>query len=299
MTRVWNLLTGKLLLSMNHGENIRVTALAFKPARQIEEEGTRIWLSTNVGELLEIDVAAKRVVASNVEAHARKEVVRIHRSATEIWTLDSEGKLLVWPRGPSGSPDLSESVFVARVPRGHSSSVVVNRQLWLAIGKEINVYNPTKDLNNINFQLTLQPLSQPNVGDVASSTTVPGDPEHVYFGHSDGKVSFYSVSNLACVGVVNVSVYKISCLIGVGDYLWAGFTAGMVYVYDPRTQPWRVKKYWQAHSSPVAALVVDRSGIWKLSRLQVLSLGMDNCVGIWDGMLREDWLGMYHGIHTG
>lgn len=293
ITRVWNILTGKLLLSMSHGENIRVTALSFKPARQIEEEGTRLWLATNLGEIIEIDVASKRILASNVEAHARKEVVRIHRSATEVWTLDTEGKLYVWPPGPSGSSDLADGMLVARVPRGHNASLVINGQLWLAIGKEIHVFKPTTDPNNTNFQLTSQPLSQPHVGDIASCTTVPGDSEHVYFGHSDGKISYYSVDTLACVGVVNVSLYKIGCLVGVGDHLWAGFSAGMIYVYDPREQPWKVKKYWQAHQHPVAAVVADRSAIWKLDRLQVISLGMDNSISIWDGMLREDWLGMF------
>lgn len=277
---------------MSHGENIRVTALAFKPARQIEEEGSKIWLSTNIGELLEVDVASKRIVASNTDAHARKEVIRIHRNATEVWTLDTEGRLLVWPSDSLGSPDLSECVFVARVPRGHSASLVTNNQLWLATGKEINVYQPTANPDNSNFQLTPQPLSQSHVGDVASCTTIPGDPEHVYFGHADGKISCYSVKTLTCVGVVNVSVYKIGCLVGVGDHLWAGFSVGMVYVYDPRTQPWKIKKYWHAHQHPVATMVVDRSGIWKLDRLQVVSLAMDNSIGIWDGMLREDWLGM-------
>jgi WD40 repeat protein len=93
--------------------------------------------------------------------------------------------------------------------------------------------------------------------------------------------------------VVNVSVYKINCLGFVGDYLWAGYKTGMIYVYDTKTNPWTVKKDWRAHDSPVCGFVLDTSSVWTINRLQVTSLGTDNCIRIWDGMLEDDWLGMF------
>ena len=49
----------------------------------------------------------------------------------------------------------------------------------------------------------------------------------------DGRVStIYAKKGFECLGVVNVSLYKISSLVGVGDYLWAGYSTGIVYVYD-------------------------------------------------------------------
>jgi endonuclease/exonuclease/phosphatase family metal-dependent hydrolase len=76
----------------------------------------------------------------------------------------------------------------------------------------------------------------------------------------------------------------------VGDYLWAAYKTGMIYVYDVSTNPWTVKKDWQAHKSPVCGLLLDPSSVWTLNRLQVTSLGTDNFIRLWDGMLEEDWL---------
>lgn len=132
---------------------------------------------------------------------------------------------------------------------------------------------------------------QPNVGEVTAGTMISGQGDRIYFGHIDGKVTIYSCKDYSCMGVVNVSLYKISCLVGVGDYLWAGYNTGMIYVYDTRTQPWKVKKDWKAHEKTIAGILVDRTSIWKLDRLQVASLGTDNLIHIWDGLLEEDWLG--------
>jgi hypothetical protein len=37
--------------------------------------------------------------------------------------------------------------------------------------------------------------------------------------------------------------------------------------------------------------LADRTSIWKLDRFQVASLGTDTMLRIWDGMLKNDWLG--------
>jgi hypothetical protein len=77
---------------------------------------------------------------------------------------------------------------------------------------------------------------------------------------------------------------------GVGDFLWAGFKTGMVYVYDIRTKPWRALKDWQCSDGPVMDIVADLTSIWKNGRLQVVSLGNDNILRVWDGMLEDDTL---------
>jgi WD40 repeat protein len=87
-------------------------------------------------------------------------------------------------------------------------------------------------------------------------------------------------------------MYKINSLIGVGDYLWAAYNTGMVHVYDTRYSPWITKKDWRAHDNPVISLVADRSSFWTMDRSQILSLGADNVVRLWDGLLQDDWLGM-------
>jgi hypothetical protein len=115
----------------------------------------------------------------------------------------------------------------------------------------------------------------------------------VYLGHADGKVTIYSATDYSCLGIVNVSVYKINSLAMVGDYLWAAYKTGMIYVYDTSTTPWTVKKDWLAHQHPVCGLLLDPSSIWTVNRLQVVSLGTDNYIHLWDGMLEDDWLGTF------
>lgn len=290
-TRIWNLLTGKLILSMSHGEQVRITAVSFKPARQLEDDGLKVWLGTNWGELHELDIALKRVTAINEHAHSRREIVEIHRKTAEIWTRDNEGKLIVWPPEADGSPSLENGVLNGRVPRGCTTSIVVDDQLWLANGKALWIFRPSTNPDNHGFRVTQQSLSTPNAGEIISSAIVPNQPDRVYFGHSDGKISAFTRSNVQHLETINVNLYKVNCLVGVGDYLWAGYNTGMLQLYDTQTRPWTTKKRWLSHSQPIVSLIADQNSLWRLGRLQVVSLGIDNVIGIWDGLVEEDWLG--------
>jgi hypothetical protein len=290
ITRAWSLLTGEQLMSITHGDTIKVTALAFKPATGVEEEGQRIWLGTHTGELHEIDIPTESVVLTKSNAHKGFAITKIHRQASEMWSLDEDGKLLIWPAGDDGLPSLALSPHVCRVPKGAAFSIIVGKQLWIAYGREIWVFEQNTATRTAS-QVLDKPLMQANVGEVTAGTMITSQPDRIYFGHIDGKVTIYSTKDYSCLGIVSVSLYKISSLVGVGDYLWAGFNTGMIYVYDTTTHPWKVKKDWKAHEKTIAGILVDRTSIWKLNRLQVASLGTDNLIRIWDGMLEDDWLG--------
>lgn len=289
-TKAWDLTSGSVIMNLGHGEQTKVTALGFKPGATAEEEGLRLWMGTNFGDLYEVDIPTQSVISTKTSAHSRREVVKIHRHQNSMWTLDEGGSLYVWSPDRSGLPNIQGNPVSRRVPKGHTFSLVIDRKLWLATGKEIRVFSPESP--DADFTLTLQPLAQHNVGEVTSGAVISTQQDRVYFGHADGKVTIYSVNDFSCLGVVNVSVYKINTLAGAGGYLWAGYNTGMIYVYDTCTQPWRTKKDWQAHSLPVASILVDRSSVWKTGVLQVASIGMDNAVRVWDGLLEEDWLGL-------
>lgn len=290
LTRVWDISSGNQLMTMTHEETVKITSLAFKPGGKVEDEGKRLWLGTNSGEIQEVDIRAQNVVYTKNNAHTRREVIRIYRRQNEMWTLDDEGKLHVWPPDQDGLPNLQHNHTSFKVPRGHSFSLIISEQLWYATGKEIRIFQPSARSDK-TFQILKRPLNQPGVGDVTSGAVISGQLDRAYFGHTDGKVTIYSTKDYTCLGIVNVSVYKISSLAGAGNYLWAGYNTGMIYVYDTESNPWTVKKDWHAHENPVASIIVDRSSIWKLGRLQVASLGNDNTIRIWDGMLEDDWLG--------
>lgn len=290
LTRAWNLLSGDLLMSLTHGEGVKITSLAFKPGATADEEGLRLWLGTNYGEIQEVDLLTQNVVFTKSNAHARREIIRIYRHQNSMWSLDDEGKLHIWLPDDEGLPSLHYTPISHRVPKGHNFSMVIRDCLWLATGKELRVFRPSSN-NEASFFVTQHPLIQPHVGEVTSGAVISSQLDRVYFGHTDGKVTIYSTRDYTCLGVVNVSVYKINSLAGAGSYLWAGYNTGMIYVYDTRSQPWKVKKDWLAHGNPVANILMDRSSVWKLGRLQIASIGMDNAIRLWDGMLEEDWLG--------
>ena len=290
LTRAWDLSTGNAIMTLGHGDQTKVTAIAFKPGATAEEEGLRLWMGTNFGDLYEVDIRTQCVTSTKLSAHSRREIVKIYRYQHSMWTLDDGGNLHVWSPDKSGLLNVQGSPTMRRVPKGHTFSLVVHCRLWLATGKDIRVFSPGSK-SDTDFQLTSQPLSQQNVGEVTSGTVISSQHDRVYFGHSDGKVTIYSIVDFSCLGIVNVSVYKINALAGAGHYLWAGYNTGMIYVYDTRESPWRTKKDWHAHSNPVVNILVDRSSVWKSGVLQIASIGTDNAVRIWDGVLEEDWLG--------
>lgn len=289
ITKVWNFTTGEQLLHMEHRDNTKVTSIVFKPSPDVQHEGDRIWIGTNAGDIHEIDVPSQQVVKSKIAAHNRREVIRMYRYASELWTLDDGGELLVWKPDPKGMPSLDSQYNNWRVPKGHSFSIACGKQLWIAAGKEIRAFAPSA-LSDTEYQLTRSPLSQPGTGDVTAGATLNHRQELIYFGHSDGKVSIYNRRDFSCQAVVNVSVYRISCMAGVGEYLWAGYSTGMAYVYDTSTTPWMIRKDWKAHEKQMCSIVADSSAMWKIGRLNVVTLGLDNFLRIWDGMLQDDWL---------
>lgn len=289
VTRVWSIKTGETLLTLPQEDNVKCTAIAFKPAHDIVDEGKRLWLGTNIGEIQEVDIPSQRVVFTKSNAHPRREIIKLYRHASQLWSLDDEGKLHVWSAGSDGMPSLESIPQSFRVPRGHTFSIATGGLLWYATQKDIRVFQPSA-ATETSFQVLQRPLSQPNAGDVTSGAIMSSRPDLIYFGHADGKVSIYNKRDFTCQGVISVSVYKISSLAGVGDYLWAGYNTGMAYVYDTSVTPWRVKKDWLAHDHPICGIIADPSSIWKLDRYQVVSLGLDNMIRIWDGLLQEDWM---------
>lgn len=289
LTKAWSLRTGECLLYMAHGDNVRVTALVFKPAVDSEAEGKRVWLGTSIGEIHEVDIPSQSLVKTKLNAHPRREIIRMYRHAAQLWTLDDSGELNVWLPDANAMASLDSQCNNFRVPKGHTFSIVCGKHLWYATGKDIRVFNPSARSDS-EFQLLRQTLSQPGTGDIASGTTPSNNPDLIYFGHSDGKVTVYNRNDFSCQAVINVSMYKLSSLVSVGDFLWAGYNTGMTYVYDTSTTPWRVKKDWQAHERQICNIVADPSALWTMDGLHVVTLGTDNMLRIWDGLMEEDWL---------
>lgn len=290
LTRVWDSQNGDLVASFAHGEGIRGTAAVFKPGASVDEEGARLWIGNNMGELMELDVATQTIVATKPGAHGRSEIIKIYRHYNELWSLDEGGALHVWGPSEDGTPVLgSHPTQIYRVPKGHTFSMVVGGYLWHATGKDIRIYTPSVSGKG-QFQVLIRPLSQDSAGEVTAGTLMKSDPDKVFLGHSDGKVSVYSRQTMTCTGIFNVSTHKVNSLAAVGQNLWAAYNTGRICVYDTGRSPWSIKKEWHAHDNPVIKLVADASSAYQIDRVQVISLGADNMVRVWDGLMQDDWL---------
>ena len=285
-TRVFDMSTGEKLMEQSYGDTVKVLSVVFKPAQDVNSEGSRIWVGNNIGELHEIDVATQGLIATST-SHYRREVIQILRRRNDLWTLDDEGKLFVWRPDETGSPNLKYSHQAHRVQKGHTFSMVIRDQLWLATGKEIWVHKPG---NEATFDVLQNPLVQSDAKGVTSGCFANKDGGIAYFGHADGRVTIYSTKDYNCIGNVKVSNYKIVGLAFVGDRLWTAFRTGKIYVYETSSTPWQVKKVWQAHREQINGLLLDPSSIWTMQRLQVLSIGHDQYARLWDGLMEEDWL---------
>ncbi|KAI0515417.1 Endonuclease/exonuclease/phosphatase [Xylaria bambusicola] len=291
LTRVWNLHDGELTASFPHGEGIKSTCVTFKPGLNVNQEGLRVWIGNNIGEVMEADITTQSIAGSKTNIHARHEVIKIFRHYNEMWTLDEGGTLHVWGPDADGIPSLSTGPHQTyRLAKGHTFSIIVGEELWYATGKEIRIFAPTVD-GKSQVQVLMWPLVAEGAGEITSGAVTNSQPGKVYFGHSDGKVSIYSQKDFTCLSVLSISTYKINALAGVGNYIWAAYNTGKISIYDVSSAPWVVKKDWQAHNdSPALRLVADRAGYYRLGRQQILSLGADNVIRTWDGLLEDDFL---------
>ena len=276
-------------MSLAHTEGVKATAVSFKPGASVDAEGTILWIGTNIGEIMEVEVDTQRILQSKAGVHGRAEVIRIYRHLNELWTFDEGGTLHIWGPDADGAPNLSSQPHQSyKLPKVHTFSMVVGDELWHATSKTIRVFAPSLD-GSKPFQVLVRPLTADGAGDVSAGTQIKTQPGKV-FGHIDGKISVFSTADYSCLEVLSISSWKINALAGVGQYMWVGYNTGKICVYDISQTPWIMKKEWQAHDQPIIKMKADPASSYRLDRLQVVSLGGDNKVKAWDGLLQDDWL---------
>ena len=288
-TRVWNFSTEELVLEIAHGEGPKILAVAYKWVAHQHDQGQKIWLGNNIGDILEVDIAAGYVTRTISAAHARHEVIKIYRHTNGMWSLDDVGTLHVWTPDAEGNLTSDLPTETHRLPKGHATSTIVGDELWYATGKDIRVFHPSS-ADGKPFQVLQRALTEVSAGEILTSTTIKGQPDKVYFGHTEGKVTVWDVKTYTCLGVHSMNAFKANAMLGVGDYLWAGYSSGHIEVYDTTQAPWVMKKEWKAHDGPITGIVMDKSYAWKKDQLLVVSLGTDSKLKAWDGLLKDDFL---------
>jgi len=193
---------------------------------------------------------------------------------------------------------------VVRVADRQDFVKVIGGKLWMAAranqqviavpGVKAPVVRVFDVFETGNAVRNLTPME--HVGPVTSATIIPSQPGVVYVGHEEGFVTIWVLEAEdgfpRCLEVAKVSMSDVLCLEGVNDRLWAGGRSGMISAYDVTRKPWVVTNCWVAHPGlPVLKMAVDHHGIRMAGRLCVVSIGRDEQLRLWDGLLGVDWVG--------
>ncbi|KAH7903049.1 WD40-repeat-containing domain protein, partial [Hygrophoropsis aurantiaca] len=280
----------------------KVTAMEFRPAAEEKDRGFLLWLGTKEGHLFEIDIRTGCVVSTKLSAHGHT-VTNIIRYGRMMITVDDTGKVLIFDPSAGMSDDVSLTYTqprVFRIAEKQEFVKLIGGMLWTSARTEVNGTG-TNSVPVIRIYDIFSPgtigisvLPTQHVGAVTSGTLLPSHPDHLYLGHEGGFITIWDLAAEGipqCVEVMKVSASDVLSLEGVNNRLWAGGRKGMVSAYDVAQRPWVVTNCWSAHDGlPVMKLFVDPFAIEKTERLSVISIGRDEQLKFWDGLLGTDWI---------
>ncbi|KAJ3911009.1 hypothetical protein F5877DRAFT_73504, partial [Lentinula edodes] len=212
-------------------------------------------------------------------------ILYLFRYAGSMISVDEVGKVLIW----SSDPSTGDIKLLHHTPPGRSEQHGAGTLARTPIIRLYDLFNPA------STGKTVMPTE--HVGPVTSATIVPTHPEHVYFGHEEGYITIWSLEDVAtggayprCIEVMKVASTDVTSLEGINDRLWLGGRNGMITAYDIVPRPWIATNSWAAHPGlPVLQISADPFGIEKYRRLGVVSVGRDERVGLWDGLLALNW----------
>ncbi|KAI0730015.1 DNase I-like protein [Fomitopsis betulina] len=284
----------------------KVTAVEFRPTLNATDRGAFLWLGCKDGSLIELDIRSGTITAVKQVAHAHA-VTHMFRHGRAMVTMDDAGKVLVFAPEADSTDDVHLVYTPARVVRiadKQEFARLIGGQLWTSTrdpggggsaastsrGPIVRVYD-IFDPKSTGRSL----LPTEHLGAVTSGTILPSQPDKVYLGHEGGHVSVWTLVTKdglpLCEEVIKVSTSDVLSLEGVNDRLWAGGRIGTITAYDVVQRPWVATNSWQAHTKlPVLRLAVDTWSIEKLGRLTVYSVGRDEKLRFWDGLLGTQWV---------
>jgi hypothetical protein len=210
---------------------------------------------------------------------------------------------------------------------GIAWAFIMKNKVWISSGNGLKIYN-LDDPSGRPFSLT---PSSSAVGAMVCGTTMPSRPGRVYTGHEGGVICTWSCpigqdsaeeKAPSFVGATKVGVSDVLCLVGVNDRLWSAGRKGNITIFslpsigdlsklrygketkndmnkaserdeeECHGELWKVTNEFIAHvDAPVLSLLVDPFSIEKMGRLAIVSIGRDEQVKFWDGLLGTEWIG--------
>lgn len=303
--RIYDLTVSDSHLGMRslHMKDSKVTSLEFRPTKRAEDRGYFLWIGTKEGHLFEVDIRSGSLTGSKFAAHGHS-VTHIFRHGRSMITLDSNGKALIFTFDDNEDALLVHSQpRVFRIAEKQEFVTFLGGLLWTSTRADMTGTGPISKAPIIRVYDIFTPGSVGRsivpfeyVGAVTSGSALPSQPQNVYLGHEGGFISVWSIMTSdgipQCSEVMKVAISDVLSLEGVGERLWAGGRTGMISAYDVVPRPWLITNCWNAHSDlPVLRLAVDPFSIERVQRLCVFSVGRDEQVRLWDGLLGPDWIG--------
>ncbi|KAI0791003.1 DNase I-like protein [Abortiporus biennis] len=287
-------------------KELKITSMAFRSVIDETDGGRFLWLGLKEGHLIEVDVWAGVVTGMKFAAHGNP-ITHIFRYKWAMMSMDDGGKVLVYNSDPDNREDVALPNSHPRIVRTAAEQEFVQifgQQLWTSV-REPNgtALGATARSPVIRIYDLFIPgssgksvLPSEHLGAVTSGTYLPSQPGKIYLGHEGGYISIWTQDGTEdglpfCEEVVRVSTSDVTALLGVNDRLWAGGRKGAIAAYDVSARPWIATNFWSAHDNlPVLKLEVDSKGIMNLDRYCVYSIGRDERLRFWDGLLGIDWI---------
>lgn len=288
-------------------KDLKVTCMEFRPSYLPTDLGFLLWVGTREGHLLELDIRTGAVRGAKYAAHLHP-ITHLFRHGRSMISLDESGKTLIFSPDQGNQDDITLQATIPRVIRTTDKQdfvKMIDGKLWTAARMEHQGSTLSQRLPVIRIYDLFNPattgrslLPTEHVGAVTSAAIIPTQPGHVYVGHEEGYISIWELDTddgyPRCVEVMKVSMSDVLSLEGVNDRLWAGSRNGMISAYDVSVKPWLVTNSWNAHPHlPVLKMMVNHYAIMKVGRLCVASIGRDENIRLWDGLLGLDWIGPY------
>ncbi|PPQ74266.1 hypothetical protein CVT24_001189 [Panaeolus cyanescens] len=285
-------------------KDLKVTCMEFRPTLTPSDVGFLLWVGTKEGHIVELDIRTSAVRATKYAAHLHP-ITNIFRHGRSMISLDESGKTLIFSPDADNPEDIQLQSTIPRVMRTTDKQdfvKMIDGKLWAAARVEHQGSAPSQRLPVIRIYDLFNPattgrslLPTEHVGAVTSAAIIPSQPGFVYIGHEEGYVSIWELDTddgyPRCVEVMKVSMSDVLSLEGVNDRLWAGSRNGMISAYDVSVKPWLVTNCWNAHPNlPVLKMLVNHYAIMKVGRLCVASIGRDENIRLWDGLLGLDWI---------
>ncbi|KZT38720.1 DNase I-like protein [Sistotremastrum suecicum HHB10207 ss-3] len=252
--------------------------------------GDMLWAGTNQGTLLLIDVARASIADTRSGWHSHS-ITHIVRHRTTMISLDETGKLVMF----EPSSENMGKPRTLRMPDKTQFMGVFGDRIWSSLGtgsqsSAVRVYDVLPSQTSMASKpLLLSPTE--NIGPVTAGSYLPSRPSTIYLGHEGGYISVWDANDPQCRDVIKVGSSDILCLLGVGTRLWAGGRKGVISAYDVSQTPWLITNQWKAHEElPVLSLTADPFSIDPFGHLSVVSVGRDEKLRFWDGLLGAEWV---------